>query len=134
MDLCIHIKAYEIFATRGINKAAGCYKRIPVHGCFARICHNVSLSIQFITSFFRKAKQQAQEGGNSSQYFFDTAHYSDEEEEEHEGGRGRKRRGKGDGPEIKKFQQQITEDQCWFCLSNVKAERHLVSLNNFYRF
>jgi hypothetical protein len=73
---------------------------------------------------FSQAQKQAQQG-NSNQYFFDTNKYSSDEEESEERG-GRKRRGRGDGPPNKKFQQQITTENCWFCLANVNLEKHLV--------
>ncbi|KAI6190142.1 Coiled-coil domain-containing protein 75 [Aphelenchoides bicaudatus] len=70
------------------------------------------------------ASQQQAEG--SGQYFFDTKHYSDEEEEEHQGRKRRGRGGRDDGPVSKKHDQTISSDNCWFCLQNTNAERHLI--------
>ncbi|KAI6223689.1 CWF19-like protein 1-like protein [Aphelenchoides fujianensis] len=72
-------------------------------------------------------KQQAEQQ-QGSQFFFDPTHYSDEENGEQEGGgrRGRRRGGDHGGPPAKKKFEQMPADNCWFCLANNTAERHLV--------
>ncbi|CAD5224474.1 unnamed protein product [Bursaphelenchus okinawaensis] len=63
---------------------------------------------------------------NASQFFFDTAHYSDEEEQQEQDQRGWRRRGDNDSGPPQKRKQNITQENCWFCLLNEKAEKHLI--------
>ncbi|KAI6237279.1 hypothetical protein M3Y95_00248400 [Aphelenchoides besseyi] len=72
-------------------------------------------------------RKQQSEQTNSSQFFFDPAHYSEDENgDEEEGGGRKRRRGAERGPPTKRKFEPTPAEQCWFCLSNVTAERHLV--------
>ncbi|KAE9550509.1 hypothetical protein FO519_006283 [Halicephalobus sp. NKZ332] len=66
----------------------------------------------------RKREEDMKKSEN--QFFFDmNAGYEEEEEED----RGRKRKNNSnDERQVKK----ISTEKCWFCLSNVKTERHLI--------
>ncbi|CAD5231905.1 unnamed protein product [Bursaphelenchus xylophilus] len=80
--------------------------------------------MEILTEYVQEQREKEVQR-NSSQFFFDTAHYSDEEEEG-ENSRGRRRRGDQENGPPPKRKQNITEENCWFCLSNEKAEKHLI--------
>ena len=64
-------------------------------------------------------KQSEESKKTDNQFFFDTNASYDEEEERNP----RKRKNNFDDERVVK---QIPTDKCWFCLSNVKTERHLI--------
>ncbi|KAL7073260.1 hypothetical protein ACQ4LE_007326 [Meloidogyne hapla] len=70
-------------------------------------------------------EKRRREEGNSVQFFFDnTTNYENEELQEGQGRRkGGKRRG---GEKFNEKRPKIDPSTCWFCLSNIDAEKHLI--------
>uniref|UniRef100_A0A915NHI0 CWF19-like protein 1 n=1 Tax=Meloidogyne floridensis TaxID=298350 RepID=A0A915NHI0_9BILA len=69
-------------------------------------------------------EKRRREEGNSVQYRFDNNNYEDEEhQEEFQGRRKGKRRG---GENYNEKRPKIDPSTCWFCLSNIDAEKHLI--------
>ncbi|CAK5073418.1 unnamed protein product [Meloidogyne enterolobii] len=69
-------------------------------------------------------EKRRREEGNSVQYRFDNNNYEEEEhQEEFQGRRKGKRRG---GENYNEKRPKIDPSTCWFCLSNIDAEKHLI--------
>lgn len=69
----------------------------------------------------KELKEQHEKGG--AQFFYDIEANLDEEDPIDRGGR-RKRQGGDFQP--RQPAKQLAPDSCWFCLSNVDAEKHLI--------
>lgn len=86
--------------------------------------------MQILEEFFARRveeERKAAEAQGSCQFFYDMSANPNEEDQVDRGGKRRKNdNDQFFGSEKRPREQNIKPDTCWFCLSNVGAEKHLI--------
>jgi hypothetical protein len=139
--LCIFVSSNALFVSGGTGGSAGQLFRVSLHGppsgdtvpglCFSQIS---IINLHFPSSIQEYIREKAIEDERrrveqgSAQFFYDMQSDPNEEDPVDRGGRDKRKRqhqGKEDNQGGQR-RPRIDPNTCWFCLSNVGTEKHLI--------